>query len=129
MPRLNLPLRPSALLTLAACAFLVSCFDSGTVVTDCGGISGCYAVVADSLQAPALTPGTGTYDGPQKVVITCNVAGAQIRYTRDGTVPTTSSMLYSDTLLVSASGSIHAKAFHQGKESPLTIGAYSIRNP
>ncbi|MEN9354185.1 MAG: hypothetical protein RL318_1510 [Fibrobacterota bacterium] len=131
MPRPTFSLRPSAFLALVACALLASCDDgskngSGTI---CGGAAGCGSVAEYDLPAPVLTPGTGTYDGPQKVVITCDVPGSQIRYTRDGTVPTAASMLYSDTLLVSTSGAIHAKAFHQGKESPLSIGAYGIKNP
>ncbi len=90
MSRLNPPLRRPIFLALLSCALLSSCDDgsknvSGTV---CGGAAGCVAVTAYELQAPVLTPGTGSYDGIQKIVITCNVAGAQIRYTRDGSVPT-----------------------------------------
>ena len=44
---------------------------------------------------PTLTPNGGTFTSSVQVTLACATAGAQIRYTTDGSAPTATSMLYS----------------------------------
>ena len=60
---------------------------------------------------PVISPGTGTYTAAQTVSITTTGAPGEIRYTLDGTEPTTSSSLYSAPLGVSTGTTVKAKTF------------------
>ena len=77
-----------------------------------------YSAVAPGLPSatatPQITPGSGTYSGPQVVSITDSTASASIYYTTDGTPPTTSSSLYSAPFTVSGSQKIQAMALLPG---------------
>lgn len=59
---------------------------------------------------PVITPGGGLMTAPTPVTITCDTAGATIRYTLDGSSPTTSSPVYSAPITVSATTTVRAKA-------------------
>ena len=63
---------------------------------------------------PTFSPGGGSYSSAQSVSISCATAGAQIRYTTNGTNPTESSALYSSPILVESTTTITAKAFKSG---------------
>ncbi|MGD0893004.1 MAG: chitobiase/beta-hexosaminidase C-terminal domain-containing protein, partial [Terracidiphilus sp.] len=76
--------------------------------------------------APTLTPSTGAYTTPQTVTIT-STAAATIYYTTDGSVPTTSSSVYSSPIAVSASQTLKAMAIASGFEnSPVVTADYAI---
>ncbi|MDD2331126.1 MAG: chitobiase/beta-hexosaminidase C-terminal domain-containing protein [Candidatus Cloacimonetes bacterium] len=80
---------------------------------------------------PQLTffPAAGSYTEGQSVSITCSIAGAEIRFTTDGSIPTQTSNLYESPLEVNASFSINAMAFKVGyNPSPLTSASYQISN-
>lgn len=53
-------------------------------------------------QAPAIVPNGGTFSAAQAVSLTDKTNGAVIYYTLDGSIPTTSSSIYSGTLTVSS---------------------------
>ena len=61
--------------------------------------------------APVISPGTGTYTAAQTVSITATGAPGEIRYTLDGSEPTSSSLLYSGPVGVSTGTTIKAKTF------------------
>lgn len=62
--------------------------------------------------APTFSVPSGNYNTPQTVFIRCAVAGAEIRYTTDGTEPSETSALYDgNAILVSTSATLKAKAF------------------
>lgn len=64
-----------------------------------------------SVAAPVITPETGTYETrPQTVTITCSTPGATIYYTTDGTTPTTSSPVYTDSFDVNKNTTVQAIA-------------------
>ena len=56
----------------------------------------------------------GFYDSPFDVTISCDTAGAQIRYTTDGTEPDQSSTLYTGPITISTTTCLRAKAFKSG---------------
>ena len=63
---------------------------------------GVYTFVA---QNPQFSPGTGTYTSAQSVTIWSNTSGASLRYTTNGSTPTSSSTLYT---------------------APISIGTYTV---
>jgi hypothetical protein len=64
--------------------------------------------------APLFTPVAGTYTSAQVVSITSTTQGATIYYTTDGSVPTTSSNIYSGPINVTATETINAIAVASG---------------
>ncbi len=61
---------------------------------------------------PAMSPGTGAYGSPQAVTISTATSGASIRYTLDGSEPT--STLYSAATTVAETLTVKARAYKTG---------------
>ncbi|MBM4026308.1 MAG: hypothetical protein FJ280_13035 [Planctomycetes bacterium] len=85
------------------------------------------------LAAPQVYPGHGFYDGPVQVTITCDVPGATIYYTRDGSEPYLTSTnrpnpaaaVYSGPLLVNKTTCLRAAATRTNwKVSPISTQTY-----
>ncbi|MDD4309290.1 MAG: chitobiase/beta-hexosaminidase C-terminal domain-containing protein, partial [Candidatus Cloacimonetes bacterium] len=64
-----------------------------------------------TVATPGFNPGAGTYSTAQTVAITCSTAGATIRYTTNGTIPTTASPIYNTPLTISGNTTLKAKGF------------------
>ncbi|BCJ98158.1 glycosyl hydrolase family 18 protein [Anaerocolumna chitinilytica] len=80
-----------------------------------------------TVATPVINPAAGTYASAQSVTMTCATSGAQIRYTTDGSEPSTSSALYSAALTVSTTTTVKAKAFKSGMNNSATAtAAYTI---
>lgn len=77
---------------------------------------------------PTMSPSGGTYATPQTVTISTPTSGASIRYTTDGTTPsTTHGTLYSSPVTISASETIQAIAYESGlTNSAVASAAFSI---
>ncbi len=87
------------------------------------------AVYTISLRAaaPTFTPAAGTYTSAQSVTLADATTGATIYYTTDGTVPTTSSKVFSGAISVSATTAINAIATATGyTTSAVSTAAYTI---
>jgi hypothetical protein len=78
--------------------------------------------------APTFTPAGGTYSSAQTVSISSTTSGASIRYTTDGSTPTsTTGTLYSGPISVSATKTIKAIAYASGMaNSAVTSATYTI---
>jgi chitinase len=74
------------------------------------------ASAAYALQVASLTfsPGSGTYTQPQTVSMSTTTSGTTIRYTTDGTTPTTSSPAYPGPMSIATSTTIRAMGFRDG---------------
>jgi Chitobiase/beta-hexosaminidase C-terminal domain/Bacterial Ig domain/WD40-like Beta Propeller Repeat len=86
-------------------------------------------VVCRLVEAPVFTPEPGAYPGPVTVKITCPTPGARIRYTTDGTEPTTKSALYlrKKPVVLKTTTTLKARAFVGSKSSgPVATGIYTI---
>lgn len=109
-----------------------------TLLSEVGGIIGSfpdnlYQINAGSgtqeVAVPVFNPVGGTYQTAQSVVLTCPTAGAQIRYTTNGTDPTEASTLYSApiTLPLNSTTTIKAKAYLAGwAPSAIASATYTI---
>lgn len=76
---------------------------------------------------PTFNPGGGTFATAQSVTISTATAGAEIRYTIDGSTPTGSSTLYSSPVNVSATQTIKALAIKSGmSNSAIASSIYTI---
>lgn len=77
---------------------------------------------------PVIVPNGGTFGELQNVTITCETAGAQIRYTTDGSEPKISSPLYSSALIIDSTTTLKAKAFKPDilRESGVVTALFEI---
>jgi len=98
------PLSIATQTTVTAKAFKTSYTDSAIA-------SAAYAFNYGTLPAPTISPGTNTYNNDVSVTLSSQ-PGATIRYTLDGTDPTTTSPLYSGPLNIASAATLKAKAFH-----------------
>jgi uncharacterized repeat protein (TIGR03806 family) len=71
------------------------------------------------LPPPEISPRGGNYDKPVAVILKSE-PGATIRYTLDGTVPTTSDLLYQKPIQLSSPTIVRAKAFKPGFTKSIT---------
>lgn len=96
----------------------------GEVVVDDFSISG----ATESVAAPSFSPGGGTYGSSQSVTITSATSGASIRYTTDGSTPTSSSgTVYSSAVSIASNTTLKAIAYKSGlNDSSVTSATYII---
>lgn len=81
-----------------------------------------------SVSAPEFSPVAGLYTSPQSVTITSSTSGATIRYTTNGSTPTSSSgTVYSTPVSLSATTTLKAIAYNGVlADSSVTTGTYTI---
>lgn len=75
--------------------------------------SASYQIIGQ-IAAPEISPAGGLYTDAQMVSITCATAGADIRYTLDGSEPTGESLLYAAPFTITQSCTLKAKTFMEG---------------
>jgi hypothetical protein len=108
--------------------------DSDRDVPDDWGINNFNLDLYDTIEkvaAPTFSPAAGTYSSAQSVTISCSTSDATIRYTLDGSTPTSSSTVYTDPISVgSGSVTVKAKAFKDGMtDSNFASATYTIQLP
>ncbi|MBR5436144.1 MAG: chitobiase/beta-hexosaminidase C-terminal domain-containing protein, partial [Muribaculaceae bacterium] len=81
----------------------------------------------DKPATPTFNPAGGTYTTAQNVTIACATAGAEIRYTLDGSNPTASSALYTGPVAISETTTIKAVAVKDGQLSDVASATYTIQ--
>ncbi len=94
-------------------------------------VTAAYTILDNSTVAtPAFSPAGGTYTSAQNVTISCVTAGATIRYTTDGSTPTSSSSQYTGAISVTSTKTIKAIAMASGKNnSAIASATYTISTP
>jgi fibronectin type 3 domain-containing protein len=85
----------------------------------------------ETVATPTFTPPAGTYAAAQSVAIATTTASATIRYTSDGSAPTTTTgTVYSAPVSVSATSTLRAIAYRSGYiSSAVASAAYTIGPP
>jgi hypothetical protein len=78
----------------------------------------------DKVANPILTPPGGIYSQPQQVSISCATEGAEIRYTLDGSIPPTNSIVYTGPFEVPLGTTVKAIASKAGKKDSSIISAF-----
>jgi hypothetical protein len=98
------------------------------VLVDVNGYFADPAIDQTLVAPPVLTPPPGSYNGGQSVTLTTSTPGAQIRYTTDGSTPTSSTgALYTGPVGVSSTTTIKAIAYAAGlSDSSVVSGLYTI---
>ena len=78
--------------------------------------------------APSFSPAGGTYSTAQSVTISTTTSGATIRYTVDGSTPTsTTGTVYSSAVSISATTTLKAIAYKSGlTDSTVATATYAI---
>ena len=116
------PVTISTNTTLQAIAYASGLADSAVT-------TGIYTINSNTA-APAFNPPAGTYTSTQSVTISTPTPGASIRYTTNGSTPTSSSgTVYSVPVTISTNTTLKAIAYASGfADSTVTTGSYTI-NP
>ena len=80
---------------------------------------------------PVFSPVAGSYTGTQSVTLTSATSGATIRYTLDGSAPTTTTgTVYAGAISVSATTTIKAIAYKAGlAASAVATATFTIQSP
>jgi hypothetical protein len=87
-----------------------------------------YTFSLPQVAAPVARPPGGTYSIAQIVTLTSATAGATIRYTTNGSQPTSESTVYSGAIPLPATATIKARAFRAGMaDSGVATATYAIR--
>ncbi len=73
--------------------------------------------------APTAVPGPGVYSTPQYVTLSSATPGAEVRYTLDGSVPTTASALFTAPIGLATATTLMAKAWSGGWAESETMAA------
>jgi lysophospholipase L1-like esterase len=82
----------------------------------------------EAVANPVFSPSAGTFSSLQSVTITTSTSGATIRYTTNGSTPTsTTGTIYSGAISVSATTTIKAIAYKNGMtDSSVVTATYTI---
>jgi mono/diheme cytochrome c family protein len=72
------------------------------------------------LPPPALSPQGGTFRAPVEILLTVSEPGTDIRYTLDGTVPSTSDVRYEKPIRLTHPTVLRARAFKEGFTRSIT---------
>ncbi|GIJ45995.1 hypothetical protein Val02_28810 [Virgisporangium aliadipatigenens] len=116
---------------LAAAALVVVTVQAPESAADTAAGAGAYtpADMTDADRAKAaesrtellgdivFTPPSGTFATAQSVALSTSVAGAQLRYTTDGTLPNASSPVYSAPIALTRTTQVRAQAYVNGAAS------------
>jgi hypothetical protein len=105
-------------------------FGEGMRESDTATATYTITIPSSKVATPTFSPPSGTYSNGQSVTISCSTSGATIRFTSDGSEPTSSSDIYSDITLVAGTVTFKAKAFKSGMTASDTASAtYTVELP
>jgi hypothetical protein len=126
-PTAESPLYSEPLLLGATTTITARAFRQGLLASD--AVAARYTVL-QTVAAPVLTPTNGTWVAAlRKGTLSCGTAGAEIRYTLDGSEPTSESSLYTGAFNVSQTVTVQARAFKAGMVESAVASASYYRLP
>jgi hypothetical protein len=98
-------------------------------MTDSAVASATYTIsISQQTATPSFSPQGGTYSQPQMVTLSVATSGATIRYTTDGSTPTSSSPVYGGPISVTQTTTIRAIAMASGlADSAVASATYTLQ--
>ena len=107
--------------TLKAIAYAAGLADSSVSTAT-------FTLTLPAAASPSFTPAAGNYAVTQNVTISSTTVGASIRYTTDGSTPTsTGGTIYTAPVSVAVSQTLKAIAYEAGMlDSPVATASYTI---
>lgn len=75
------------------------------------------------VQTPTISPNGGSFTGSIAVELSTSTADAELRYTLDGTAPTTGSTLYSGPITLTESTTVRAQGYKSGLDPSTVVSA------
>lgn len=116
------PVKIDSTTTIKARAFKAGLADSAVATA--------VFTLSKPVAAPTFDPAPGSVTKGQNVRITSATTGAIIRYTTNGSEPSSASAAYSAPILVSSTMTLKAKAFKAGSTESATVSAaYTVLDP
>jgi len=106
-----------------------SCQVDQTSQKACGNAWGCDIVLSDvpTVAAPVLEPSGCAFYPSTNVVLSCTTAGATVRYTTDGSIPTEASEAYAGPIELSDDAVLRVRAFLDGwNPSAVVTASYAF---
>ena len=89
--------------------------------------SATYQMNFGTAPAPTFSPAAGTYTSSVSVTLSSTLSGATIRYTTDGSEPTSGSTAYTGPIALATTTTVKAKTFHPDYTTSATAtAAYTI---
>jgi hypothetical protein len=94
-------------------------------------LAGCSnSTQVNKCATPSYSPGGGTFQNVQYVMIFCATENSEIRYTTDGTEPTENSTLYTEPVMIPLYTvlTLKSKAFRDGWSASNIASAHFVVN-
>jgi hypothetical protein len=99
----------------------------GNGFSDSAVATAAYTVNASQAATPTFSPAAGTYTSTQSVAISSTTPSSTIHYTTDGSMPTTSSPVFSGPITVASTETLKAIAVGNGSSnSAVATAAFTI---
>jgi len=122
-PAYTAPFTLTSSATVKARAFKSGMSNSATA-------SASFTVTVGKVAKPTISPNGGTFTGSVTVTLSTTTSGATIRYTTDGSSPSSSSSLYQAPLTLTSTATVKAKAFKSGlSNSNVASASFTIEPP
>ena len=97
-------------------------FESG--YNNSGTASASFTITTTpTVATPTISPNGGSYQNSVQVTLACTTSGATIRYTTDGSTPTSSSAVYGSPFTLTGSATVKAVGFESGDNNSGTASA------
>ncbi len=122
-PTLNSNLYSKPILITSPTTLKTKAFRKGWFESE--GIEASYSFKVAPL---SFDPASGAYAAPQSVSINCLTLGTEVRYTTDGSTPTSSSTLYNEPIQVGSNTTIKARAFKRDWDASEIYNAFYFIN-
>ena len=93
-------------------------------------VSSFTVIIPPPVATPVLTPAGGTFTNSVLVALSCATSGATLKYTTDGSTPTTDSTVYSGAFTLTNSATVKALGVAPGfNPSAVAIGSITVIIP
>ena len=86
-------------------------------------LTSCELFEPEVVEDPKFSHPSNTYGSAITVTISCKTGGAKIRFTTDGSVPTSACSLYTGGVTISSTTTLRAKAFKAGSTASKVVTA------